>query len=235
MNSRQRRGVILLLLSVLCAIGAFAGVAAVVGDVNSKVGPEVEAYRVKADIAPHTALDPGKFEKVTIPERWRPTTAVTDLGAVNGKITLTTLKKGSLLQTDMFVDRPRLQPGEQEIAIMIDASTGVAGKVRSGDKVNILGTFKGKRPTDPDRSVIMVSNARVIDVGRLTPVEKSGERKGTGTVDAVPITFAVNAKDAQRVAFSESFAEHVRLALVAPGTETAPPGTDRWYTLDGDK
>lgn len=47
MNSRQRRGVILLLLSVLCAFAAFAGVLSVISDVNSKVGPEVDAYRLK--------------------------------------------------------------------------------------------------------------------------------------------------------------------------------------------
>ncbi|MEV8534469.1 Flp pilus assembly protein CpaB [Streptomyces sp. NPDC051211] len=233
MNSRQRRGVILLLLSVLCALGAFAGVISVIGEVNSKVGPEVVAYRVKSDIAAYSPLDAGKFEQVTIPERWRPPTAVTDLGAVKGKIALTTLKKGSLLQADMVVDRPKLQAGEQEIAIMIDASTGVAGKIHSGDRVNITATFKGKRPTDPDRSVIIVVNARVIEVGRLTPVEKSGERKGTP--EAVPITFALGNKDVNRIAYAESFAEHVRLALLPPGTEGSVPPADRWYTLDGDK
>ncbi|QES49894.1 Flp pilus assembly protein CpaB [Streptomyces venezuelae] len=237
MNSRQRRGVILLLLSVLCALGAFAGVISVIGEVNSKVGPEVVAYRVKSDIAPYTPLDAGRFEQVKIPERWRPTTAVTDLGTVQGKIAVTGLKKGSLLQSDMVVDRPKLQAGEQEIAIMIDPSTGVAGKIRPGDRVNITATFKGKKATDPDRSVIIVVNAKVIEVGRLTPVEKNGDRKGTGTgtAEAVPITFALGNKDVNRVAYAESFAEHVRLALLPPGTEGSVPPADRWYTLDGDK
>lgn len=52
MNSRQRRGVILLLLSVLCAFGAFVSVLSVISDVNSKVGPEVTAYQLKSDVAP---------------------------------------------------------------------------------------------------------------------------------------------------------------------------------------
>ena len=39
MNSRQRRGVILLVLSALCALAAFAGVLAVIRNVESKVGP----------------------------------------------------------------------------------------------------------------------------------------------------------------------------------------------------
>ncbi|KJY19258.1 MULTISPECIES: Flp pilus assembly protein CpaB [unclassified Streptomyces] len=233
MNSRQRRGVILLLLSVLCALGAFAGVLVVIGDVNSKVGSEVVAYRAKADIAPYSPLAAGQFEEIRVPERWLSDTAVTDLGALRDKIALTTLKKGSLLQTDMFVDRPQLQPGEQEIAIMIDAATGVAGKITSGAKVNIIATFKGAKDTEPSRSVIIVANARVLNVGKLTALEKDSDRKGPS--EAVPITFALSTKDTQRVAYAESFAEHVRLALVAPGTDSAPAAGDRTYTLDGDK
>ncbi|MFD6231110.1 Flp pilus assembly protein CpaB [Streptomyces sp. NPDC060232] len=233
MNSRQRRGVILLILSVLCALGAFAGVLVVIGDVNSKVGSETVAYRAKADIAPYSPLAAGQFEEIRIPERWLSDTAVTDLAALRDKIALTTLKKGSLLQTDMFVDRPQLQPGEQEMAIMIDAATGVAGKITSGAKVNIIATFKGAKDTEPSRSVIIVANARVLGVGKLTALEKDSDRKGPS--EAVPITFALGTKDAQRVAYAESFAEHVRLALVAPGTDSAPAAGDRTYTLDGDK
>ncbi|MFE7095230.1 Flp pilus assembly protein CpaB [Streptomyces erythrochromogenes] len=233
MNSRQRRGVILLLLSVLCALGAFAGVVVVIGDVNSKVGSEVVAYRAKADIAPYSPLAAAQFEEIRIPQRWLSGTAVTDLGALKDKIALTTLKKGSLLQTDMFVDRPQLQPGEQEIAIMIDAATGVAGKITSGAKVNIIATFKGAKDTEPSRSVIIVANARVLGVGKLTALEKDSDRKGPS--EAVPITFALSTKDTQRVAYAESFAEHVRLALVAPGTDSAPAAGDRTYTLDGDR
>lgn len=220
MNSRQRRGVILLLLSVLCALAAFAGVLVVIGDVNSKVGSEVVAYRVKGDIAPYSPLAAGQFEEVKVPKRWLSDTAVTDLGALQGKIALTTLKRGSLLQSDMFVDKPQLQAGEQEIAIMIDAATGVAGKITSGAKVNILATFKGAKDTDPARSVIIVANARVLGVGKLTALDKDSDRKGPA--EAVPITFALNTKDTQRVAYAESFAEHVRLALVAPGTDSTP-------------
>ncbi|MCJ0874726.1 Flp pilus assembly protein CpaB [Streptomyces sp. AP-93] len=231
MNSRQRRGVILLILSVLCALAAFGGVLVVMGDVNSKVGNEVAAYRVKGDIAPYTPLTSGQFEQVTVPKRWLSETAVTDLAALKDKLALTALKKGSLLQSDMFVDKPKLQAGEQEMAIMIDASTGVAGKITPGAKVNIIGTFKSKKADGPDQSVVMVANARVINVGKLTPLDpKDSERKGAA--EAVPITFALTTKDTQRVAYAESFAVHVRLALVAPGTDSAPSPGDRFYTLE---
>ncbi|MFE0449804.1 Flp pilus assembly protein CpaB [Streptomyces sp. NPDC058914] len=235
MNSRQRRGVILLLLSVLCALGAFAGVLSVIDDVESKVGPEVAAYRLRADIAPYTPLTTGQFEKIEMPERWLSRNAVTDLAAIRGKIAVTTLKKGSLLQSDMIVEQPALQPGQQEVAIMIDAATGVAGKITPGSSVNVYATFEGAKDSDPDQSKIIVTNARVLDVGELTALEPDADDRGQRPTDAVPITFALSTLDAQRITYAESFAKRVRLALVAPGTDTAVPEQDRTYELATDK
>ncbi|KES03842.1 pilus assembly protein CpaB [Streptomyces toyocaensis] len=235
MNSRQRRGVILLLLSVLCALGAFAGVLSVISDVKSKVGPEVTAYRLKSNIAPYTALTTDQFEKIGMPERWLSENAVTDLDDIRGKIAVTTLQKGSLLQSDMIVDQPELQPGQQEVAIMIDAATGVAGKITPGSSVNVYATFAGEREGDPAQSRIIVTNAKVLDVGRLTALQPDENDRGRETTDAVPITFALSAIDAQRITYAESFAQRVRLALVAPGGDTAVPEKDRTYELAKDK
>ncbi|MGW1206037.1 Flp pilus assembly protein CpaB [Streptomyces cyaneofuscatus] len=238
MNSRQRRGVILLLLSVLCAFGAFAGVLSVISDVNSKVGPEVTAYQLKSDVAPYTALNSGQFEKIAMPKRWLSENAVTDLREVEGKIAVTQLRSGSLLQSDMMVRKPELRAGEQEIAIMIDAATGVAGKITPGATVNIYATFAGEQQqenAEPAQSKVIVSNAKVLEVGKLTALNPSGDDRRTQMTEAVPITFALNTLDTQRIAYAESFAEHVRLALVAPGSDgTIRPG-DRTYTLDKDK
>ncbi|MFJ8918552.1 pilus assembly protein CpaB [Streptomyces sp. LamerLS-316] len=234
MNSRQRRGVILLLLSVLCAFGAFAGVLSVISDVNSKVGPEVDAYRLKNNVAPYSSLSADQFEKVSMPKRWLSDNAVTEIDEIDGKIAVTELKKGSLMQSDMMVRSPELRPGEQEIAIMIDAATGVAGKIRPNDKVNIYATFAGERDGEASQSKVIVSNAKVLDVGQLTALEPKKDDRNQAT-EAVPITFALNTLDTQRVAYAESFAEHVRLALIAPGSDgTIRPG-DRTYTLDKDK
>ncbi|GAA3220664.1 Flp pilus assembly protein CpaB [Streptomyces sp. NPDC057386] len=235
MNSRQRRGVILLLLSVLCALGAFAGVLSVINDVKSKVGPEVTAYELKDDIKPYTALTSDQFKQVRMPKRWLSDTAVTDLSAIRGKIAVTTLKAGSLLQSDMIVDRPALRPGQQEVAIMIDAATGVAGKITPGSVVNVYATFEGEQKGQPDQSRVIVAGARVIDVGRITALEPDADRRTQRSTDAVPITFALSALDAQRLTYAESFAKRVRLALVAPGDDTGVPAQDRTYELAKDK
>ncbi|MEV6551654.1 Flp pilus assembly protein CpaB [Streptomyces sp. NPDC051597] len=234
MNSRQRRGVILLLVSVLCAAGAFAGVLSVIHDADSKVGPEVTAYRVKNDIKPNTALQPGQFSRTTMPKRWLSRNAVTDLSAIRGKVAVAALRSGSLLQTDMIAERPALRPGEQEIAIMIDASTGVAGKIQRGSSVNIFATFAAAKQGETPQSKIIVSGARVLDVGTLTPLDPGRDDRNK-TTEAVPITFALGTLDAQRVAYAESFAQHVRLALVAPGGDSTVPPGDRTYRLEKDQ
>lgn len=209
-------------------------VLSVIDDVNSKVGPEVTAYELRSDIAPYTALEESQFKKIEMPKRWLSQNAVTDLAAIRDKIAVTTLKKGSLLQSDMIVDQPALRPGQQEVAIMVDAATGVAGKIRPGSSVNVYATFEGARDTDPDQSKIIVTNARVLDVGEIKALEPDRDNRDSAT-DAVPITFALSTLDAQRITYAESFAKRVRLALVAPGGDTTIPDQDRTYELVTDK
>jgi pilus assembly protein CpaB len=233
MNSRQRRGVILLVVSALCAVAAFAGVVAVLSDARSQVGPKVTAYLLTKDIPAYQPVTAGQLQKVSTPERWLPRTAVRSLAQLNNKVAATPLTRGSLLQSDMITARPALQPGQMEIAIMIDAATGVAGKITPGARVNIFATFAPLKTGDPEVSKIIVANARVIDVGTIHAFDQSQSSPGAAT-QGVPITFALGAEDAQRVAYAESFARHVRLALVAPGDASGIPPAARSYTLAGD-
>ncbi|WP_225847673.1 Flp pilus assembly protein CpaB [Streptomyces sp. HPF1205] len=233
MNSRQRRGVVLLVVSVLCAAAAFAGVVAVVSDARSQVGQKVTAYELSADVPAYSRLDSSDVHRISVPKRWLPDTAVRDLDTLQDKIAAVPLKKGSLLQSDMVADRPELKPGQMEIAIMIDAETGVAGKITPGARVNIFATFEPRKDTDPEISKIIVADAQVLDVGQIKAFDKSEDAQRVST-QGVPITFALSAQDAQRVAYAESFARHVRLALVAPGDTAAPPQGSRSYTLAGD-
>ncbi|MFD7508039.1 Flp pilus assembly protein CpaB [Streptomyces sp. NPDC059853] len=234
MNARQRRGFLLLLVSALLALGAFAGVVAVINDVESKVGPEVTAYELSEDVEPYTELRAEQLREVSIPERYISDSAVTDLAQIEGKVALSPLSEGSLLQRDMIADRPELAPGQQEIAVLIDASTGVAGKIYPGAKINLYAAYRVRETGADDGDEIemvrlMVNNAEVIEVGDLTEVEE--DRR---TTEAVPITFALDHLDAERVTFAEAFAEQVRLALVAPGEEQEIPEEERTYTIVGD-
>jgi pilus assembly protein CpaB len=235
MNSRQRRGVVLLLVSVLCAIAAFAGVVSVVGDARAEVGPKVTAYRLSKDVPAYATVTAAQVRAVKVPSRYLPSTAIRDLAQLRGKIAAVPLTRGSLLESDMVAAKPRLKTGQLEIAIMIDAETGVAGEITPGSRVDIFATFAGKQDSDPDVSKIIVSGAQVLDVGRIRAFDQNDNDSAQRTDEqGVPITFALAPADAQRVTYAESFAKHVRLALVAPGDSGTPAAQDRTYTLAGD-
>ncbi|GAA3867207.1 Flp pilus assembly protein CpaB [Streptomyces sedi] len=235
MNARQRRGLLLLLLSLVLALGAFAGVVMVINDVESKVGPETTAYELAEDVEPYQEVTADQLTEVSIPERYVPDSAITDLDQLDDKVATGPLSEGSLLQADMLSDRPELDEGQQEIAVMIDASTGVAGKIYPGATINMYAAFRvrerdGQEEDEVEIVRLMVNNAEVIEVGELTEVDDEDR----ATMEAVPITFALDNTDAQRVTYAEAFAEQVRLALVAPGEETEIPPEERTYTIMGD-
>ena len=173
MNSRQRRGVLLLLLSVLCALAAFAGVISVINNVNSKVGPEVTAYELKTTWRPYGADGRSVHQGADTAALAAEQRGIGTVGAA---------RKDRRHRAAQGVPAPgghdrraaRTSRGQQEIAIMIDAATGVAGKITPGDLVNIFATFAGKEKGDPDQSRIIVPNAKVIDVGRLTAAGAQG-------------------------------------------------------------
>ncbi len=67
---------------------------------------------------------------------------------------------------------------------MIDAATGVAGKIDPGSRVNIYATFKAENDKQKDQSKVIVANARVIDVGKLTaldPGQSTNDRRNSAT------------------------------------------------------
>ena len=219
-------------------MGAFAGVLSVIRDVNSKVGPEVAAYRLKDDIAPYKELTADQFEKVEMPERWLSSTAVTDLSQIRGKIAVTQLEKGSLLQTDMIVDRPALEAGQQEIAIMIDASTGVAGKINPGSRVNIYATFEAEddqaASTSPRSSSRTPASSTSASSPPSTPASPPPNAAGppprpspSPSRSTPPTPNASRTPSRSPNTSGWPWSRAARTRTVAPG--------DRTYTLDEDK
>lgn len=215
MNPRQRRGVLLMVLATLGAVVVFVSVFGYVASVQEQVGDRVSTLRLVRDVPAFEPVDESMLERVDVPVRWLPETVVTDERSLQGLVAGTHLRAGSYVQDGMFVDRPALQQGQREIAILIDAETGVAGKVGRGSVVDIYATFQGESPT-PARSEIIVTNARVIDVGNLTQ-EEGGD---FDSKQVVPVTFALSVEESLALTYAESFASSVRLALVGGGDRT---------------
>lgn len=230
MNPRQRRGALLLVITSLGVIAVFFAVVVFVGDVSSRVGPMTSVLQLTGPVSAYEPVEPAQFKEVEVPQRWLPETAVTDVKSTVGLVAATDLPEGSMLQEGMLIPRPGVQPGYREIAIVVDAETGVAGKVQPGDHVDILATINGDDERAA-RSEIWVSNVLVLEVGLPQELAGSDAEGNFSSTQGVPVTFALTSADALRLAYVESFSVKLRLALRGQGDDQVLP--DDELVFDG--
>lgn len=229
MNPRQRRGVLFLAVAVVGAIAVFFAVIGYVNNVESQVGNRVTAYVLNSDVKAYQQLDTGQLQKVQIPERWLPSGSISDLSELAGRVTAAGLTKGTLLQNSNLVPQPSLRAGQREIAVLVDAETGVAGKIAPGDHVDVWATFDTSVTGTGPRTKLIAQNLLVISVGLKVSRQKSGVAGGVSQTQSVPVTFATAEAQIKALTFSESFASETRLALRPPGDTTQTPGGSRTY------
>ncbi|MEU5880316.1 Flp pilus assembly protein CpaB [Spirillospora sp. NPDC047279] len=206
----------MLILAVLGAVTVFVSVVGYVGSVRAEVGVKTDVLQLKRSIPAYTRVTEADLQRIRVPRKWSPNTMVTDAASLEGKVAAADLQAGSYLQIGMLVPGPSLQPGEREIAIMIDAETGVAGKVFKGMSVDIYATYQqdsGQNRTSCAARI--VKSARVIQIGQLTNIKS--EKNNSITESVVPMTFALSAADSLKLTREESFANKIRLALIGGG------------------
>ncbi len=230
MNPRQRRAVLLLALSALGLVAVFALVASYVADVRAQVDPKVTVLALSRDTEANQAITDDMVKTVELPAKYAPATALRDRGQIVGLVASSPLTKGSILQEGMLVTAPALAGGQRELAILVDAETGVAGKIGPGAIVDIMATYAGNDRGKKADSEVVVPAARIIDVGQA-------RIKGGGSLDqtqqqnpkqVLPVTFALTPEESLNVMYAESFATEVRLALRRPG-DRAPLTQDQSF------
>ena len=225
MNPRQRRGVFFLVVTSILAVAVFAGVLYYVRTVSSQVGPMATVLQLNRSVDALEPIDESMLDRVEVPERWLPGTAVREADEADGLVAATAYEEGSMLQDGMLIERPGVQPGFREVAILVDAETGVAGKVEPGDHVDIIATMGGTGDAKPV-SRVWVSNVLVLEVGLPRTVENSDNLE---TSSGLPVTFALSTEDALTLSYVESFSVKMRLALRGAGDEDMLPAEQRVY------
>ena len=233
MNPRQRRGILLMALAAIGAVAVFFLVLNYVQGVGSQVGPMTTAYRFTKPVKQLDLITSDVLEQVQVPIRWLPDAAIQSFDTSRGLVAAQPVAAGSLLQKGMAQSPPELKPGQREIAIMINAETGVAGKVEPNDLVDIYATFVDSRngANGDFRSGVIVANAKVLAIGQLQQVDAPQKDKNGTTQfqqnQVVPVTFAVGLKDSLLIGAAADLATSVRLVLIPPGTTSnADPAKD---------
>jgi pilus assembly protein CpaB len=202
-----------MVLSGLAAVLVFIGVSTYVAAVNSKVGPMVTVYHVTKDLPAFTTLSAENTEPVQVPQRWAADNTVLRSADVDGRVTATPMTAGATISLDGLVPPSDLNPDEREVAVNVDAVTGLAGRVRPGDRVDVYAVFTDV-PGLPKQAALLVENVRVISVAGQLQVQ-SPDAKSLQNV--IPVTLALTSEQALRVTYASQIAAQVRLIGLPPG------------------
>jgi len=233
-NPRQRRGLLLMAISALGLIVVFVLIAGYVADVREEVDPKVRLLELAKPAEAFQAITDDMVREVEMPARWAPPSALRDAGQLVGVVAATPLSEDSLLQEDMLQAPPQLAPGQRELAILVDAETGVAGKIGPDSVVDIVATYPDNERKSAESRVV-VPNARIVEVG--APRVEGGRGVSEQEADpsqVVPVTFALTPEEVLVVSYAETNAAEVRLALLRPGDESTLSPKQRKYSRDPD-
>jgi pilus assembly protein CpaB len=233
-NPRQRRGLLLIAIAALGLAVVFVLIAGYVADVRREVDPKTQLLALAKPVEENQAITDDMVKAVVMPERWAPPTAIRDPGQLVGLVAGTDLEPETLLQKDMLVAPPQLAPGQRELAILVDAETGVAGKIGPDSIVDVIATYPGDDKHAPE-STVVVPNARIIAVGQPRLAGGRGvQEQAADPGQVLPVTFALSLQDALEVSFAESNATEVRLALLRPGSDEEATPKQQTYSRDPD-
>jgi pilus assembly protein CpaB len=213
-NPRQRRGVIFMLLAGVTALVLFIVAVNYVGSVNSKVSPETTVYKASRPIEAYAVISKSDLTPVKVPERWISPQAIKDENSVVGRRVSFNLSEGTYLGTDMLLPPSALQKDEREIALTVDAKTGIAGRVRTGDRVDVYAVFGDDVANGTSK--VLVRGVRVVSVRGVETRTKQTSDSRLDETQVIPVTLALNPTASLSVTYADAFATSVRLVGLAP-------------------
>ncbi|MGE0881438.1 MAG: Flp pilus assembly protein CpaB [Acidimicrobiia bacterium] len=148
----SKRTLILIAAVLIGAIGAWSVYSYVNGieDRAYNNAKLVEVWVVKQNISANTqgeqVLGDKLIQKGEVPQQYRPTTALTDLSSIAGKVAKYDLAPNQVLVQGMFVDKTqavstvadRIPAGQVAVSVNLDQVHAAANFPQAGDRVNLL-------------------------------------------------------------------------------------------------
>lgn len=208
MNPRQRQGLLLVMIAAAGLLGVFLLIANYVSNVSKQVGPKEQIMVLLRSLPAYQQITAADLGTIEVPQKWVPANALTAPDEAIGLISTTPLAAGTDLQQSMLTSQPLLSPNNLEIAITIDAESGVAGQITQGSLVDIITVYGSGGTNGKGVARILVPYVRVLGV----PPGGSGS-----------ITLSVTPEQSLQISLAEATASKLRLALVAPGSSSTPP------------
>lgn len=207
MRSRLTALILALILGIIATIGVGIYLNMLVA--ATKLGAErINVYTASKSISAgkstNELVNEGLVQKTAIPRRFVASDAVTSLKQISGKILMAPLSKGEQLTQVKFkvlkgVEMLPLQLKKDQLAVSIpvDQFSGVAGQLKSGDRIIVVGTFKGP-VENADFSMILLTNVPVLAAPKE---QKAGQATG-GAPGKQSLTIAVPVAELEKLVFA---------------------------------
>jgi pilus assembly protein CpaB len=233
-----------LIIIVALAVGAVAAIITVlyVNSAQSRANNNaklVAVYVIARDIPKNatgdSAISNGAIERSSIPRKFYPNTAVTDISEIKGKITPTELVPGQVLVDNEFVEPSvastsfsgtELQSGEVAISVTLPPADSAGGLVVPGDLIDLLTivqpTDKSGTPIPPAASNkyahFFYQNVKVIAIGSQAAPTPGQTQTPTAAAGSSLYTLAVPPEAAERIVLAASSGT-LYAALVPPNNQ----------------
>lgn len=214
MNPRQRRGVIFMLLAGLTALVLFFVAVNYVSSVNAKVSPTIKVFQAAKPITAYSVVQQEDLQTVEVPRKWAATETIDNERSLIGRRVSFNVAKGTYLGTDMLLPPSSLNKDEREIALTVDAKTGIAGRIRSGDFVDVYAVFGENAGQGASR--VLVRSVRVVSVRGVETRSETSSRDELQQQQVIPVTLALKPTAALAVTYADAFAQSVRLVGLPP-------------------
>jgi len=170
------------------------------------------------------AISGGYIVQKKVPAEFRPSSAVTDLSAIETKEAIAPFSVGQVLVSSMFVSTTAaantfsqiIQPGDVAITVSVDQVHGVGNLPVPGDKVDLLINLNNTESS-------LLQNVPVLAIGQSTTANtntnaQSAQTTATSSSNTSGLfTFEVDPTDAARIALAEQQAMGLYMLLVPPG------------------
>lgn len=227
MNPRQRRGMVLIIIAVLGAIGVFAGVSSYVSNVNTQVGSKVTVLALKKSRSAFAVIRQSDLKTVEVPKRWVGARSITDPSEVVGHKLAVSVSAGATLTSDLLVAPTDQTQHQRFITIKVDSVTGGANNLRAGDSVDAYAVYSDVEGL-PKQVRVLVHDVKVISVSSPQSEQGSSNSKGSGNSPAnyIAVTLALTAEDSMAVTYASAFAADLRVVKLPPVSHQDPKKDD---------
>ena len=146
MNPRQRRGVLLILVTVLGAVVTFVAMFSYVQSISSQVGPMTTVLKLSQQVTELKEVTAADVVTEQVPKRWVPDDAIHDVNDLKGKVAaVTPCSRVDIVST---VENPDTKAQKSEFIVQnaLITEVGVTTKVQDKDE---NGNFSEEKDSVP--------------------------------------------------------------------------------------